>query len=38
MGKPKQAWLALRPHTLSISVTPVLAGTSLAWAESGQFR
>ena len=38
MGKLKHAWLAVRPHTLSISVTPVLAGTSLAWAESGLFR
>ncbi len=38
MGKLKHAWLALRPHTLSISITPVLVGTSLAWAETGRFH
>jgi len=31
-------WLAARPKTLSISVTPVLVGVSLAWAEAGQFH
>ena len=38
MERLKHAWLALRPQTLSISVTPVLVGTSLAWAEAGQFH
>ena len=27
------AWLAIRPRTLSISVAPVLVGSSLAWTE-----
>lgn len=27
------AWLAIRPRTLSVSAAPVLAGSSLAWAE-----
>ena len=27
------AWLAIRPHTLTISVAPVLVGSSLAWAN-----
>jgi 1,4-dihydroxy-2-naphthoate octaprenyltransferase len=27
-------WLAIRPKTLSISVVPVVVGTSLAWAEA----
>ncbi len=38
MARLKHAWLAVRPQTLSISVTPVLVGTSLAWAESGLFH
>lgn len=28
-------WLAARPRTLSISVAPVLVGTSLAWLDTG---
>lgn len=32
------AWLAIRPRTLSISVAPVLVGSSLAWAEGGAFH
>ncbi|MBI2306746.1 MAG: 1,4-dihydroxy-2-naphthoate polyprenyltransferase [Rhodocyclales bacterium] len=33
---PRQAWwLALRPKTLSVSIAPVLAGSALAFAESG---
>ncbi len=32
------AWiLAARPKTLTISIAPVLAGTSLAWSEGGKF-
>jgi 1,4-dihydroxy-2-naphthoate octaprenyltransferase len=32
------AWvLAARPKTLTISIAPVLAGTSLAWVEGGKF-
>jgi 1,4-dihydroxy-2-naphthoate polyprenyltransferase len=32
-----RAWfIASRPHTLTISVNPVLAGCALAWAESGR--
>lgn len=27
------AWLAIRPRTLSLAVTPVLLGSSLAWSE-----
>lgn len=30
-------WLAVRPKTLTISISPVLVGASLAWAESGRF-
>lgn len=33
---PRQAWwLALRPKTLSVSISPVLVGSALAFAESG---
>ncbi|WP_456379043.1 1,4-dihydroxy-2-naphthoate octaprenyltransferase [Thiolapillus sp.] len=33
---PLAAWLAaIRPKTLGLSVSPVLAGTCLAWAERG---
>lgn len=33
------AWLlAARPRTLSLSVTPVLAGAAIAWAENGALR
>ena len=28
-------WLAIRPKTLSVSLTPVMVGTSLAYAETG---
>lgn len=28
-------WLAVRPRTLTISVAPVVAGTALAWHDSG---
>jgi 1,4-dihydroxy-2-naphthoate polyprenyltransferase len=28
-------WLAIRPNTLSLSVVPVLVGSSLAWHEQG---
>ncbi|MEP7300126.1 MAG: 1,4-dihydroxy-2-naphthoate polyprenyltransferase [Caldimonas sp.] len=31
-----RAWaMAARPHTLTISVTPVVVGSALAWAETG---
>src|SRR4249920_503085 len=31
-----RAWaMASRPHTLTISVNPVLVGCALAWAETG---
>ncbi len=30
-------WLALRPKTLSVAASPVLAGASLAWQEHRQF-
>lgn len=33
---PLQAWwLAARPKTLSVSLTPVMVGTALAWLETG---
>ena len=32
-GNGRIAWLAIRPRTLSISVAPVVVGSSLAWAE-----
>lgn len=32
-GISRIAWLAIRPRTLSISVAPVIVGSSLAWAE-----
>ena len=32
-----RAWvIAARPHTLSISINPVLVGCALAWAETGR--
>lgn len=37
MRKSLYWYLVTRPGTLSISLTPVLVGTSLAWAETGQF-
>ena len=30
-------WLAIRPKTLSISITPVLLGSALAWHNQGSF-
>ncbi len=37
--RPAAAWLAaVRPKTLGLSVSPVLAGTALAHAETGAFR
>lgn len=34
---PWRAWfLALRPRTLSVSLSPVLAGSALAWSEGGK--
>ncbi len=38
MSALRHWWQAIRPKTLSISVTPVLVGTSLAWAEAGLFH
>lgn len=32
------AWLAIRPHTLPLSLSPVLAGSVVGWVESGSFR
>lgn len=32
------AWLAVRPHTLPLSLSPVLAGSVVGWIESGGFR
>lgn len=32
------AWLAIRPHTLPLSLSPVLAGSVVGWIESGAFR
>jgi len=34
----KVAWLAVRPHTLPLSLSPVLAGCVVGWIESGEFR
>ena len=31
-------WLAIRPKTLSISVTPVVVGSCLGWAETGKLH
>ncbi|CCG41999.1 1,4-dihydroxy-2-naphthoate octaprenyltransferase [Magnetospirillum molischianum] len=40
-AQPPSGWrlwmLAARPHTLTISVAPVIAGTALAWSETGRF-
>ncbi len=33
----KSWWLAIRPKTLSVSLAPVLAGTTLAWHEAQTF-
>lgn len=35
-GQFKIWWLAIRPKTLSISVTPVLLGTALAWSDHAE--
>ncbi|MDT8437464.1 MAG: 1,4-dihydroxy-2-naphthoate octaprenyltransferase [Wenzhouxiangellaceae bacterium] len=32
------AWLAIRPHTLPLSISPVLAGSVVGWVESGMLR
>ncbi len=37
LGKLTIWWLAIRPKTLSISVTPVLLGSALAWHDQQQF-
>jgi len=37
VAKSLRAWaMASRPHTLTISINPVLVGCALAWAESGR--
>ena len=39
MAHSLRAWfIASRPHTLTISVNPVLVGCALAWAESGRIH
>lgn len=38
MTRSYQWLLAIRPKTLGISIAPVVAGTSLAWAETGQIN
>ncbi|MBB4266447.1 1,4-dihydroxy-2-naphthoate octaprenyltransferase [Roseospira visakhapatnamensis] len=35
---PVVLWHAIRPHTLPLSISPVLAGATVAWAESGASR
>ena len=37
-GPGRLAWLAIRPHTLPLSLSPVLAGSVVGWIESGGFR
>jgi len=41
-AQPPSGWrlwlLAARPHTLTIAVAPVIAGTALAWSETGRFE
>lgn len=32
------AWLAIRPHTLPLSISPVLAGSLVGWIEGGVLR
>jgi len=32
------AWIAARPHTLPLSLSPVFAGSVVGWIESGTFR
>jgi 1,4-dihydroxy-2-naphthoate octaprenyltransferase len=37
VAKSLRAWaMASRPHTLTISINPVLVGCALAWAETGR--
>lgn len=38
MTRSSQWLLAIRPKTLGISIAPVVAGTSLAWAETAQIN
>lgn len=35
---PSIAWLAMRPHTLPLSISPVLAGSLVGWIETGVLR
>lgn len=35
VSRARAWWLAARPRTLTISVAPVLVGTSLAWLDTG---
>ncbi|HHH13646.1 MAG TPA: 1,4-dihydroxy-2-naphthoate polyprenyltransferase, partial [Thiolapillus brandeum] len=36
---PLSAWIAaIRPKTLGLSLSPVLAGSALAFADTGSFR
>lgn len=37
-SRARIAWLAIRPHTLPLSLSPVLAGSVVGWIESGAFR
>lgn len=37
-GPARAWWLAARPHTLSLSAAPVLAGCALAWAQGAAPR
>lgn len=37
-GPARLAWIAARPHTLPLSLSPVLAGSVVGWIESGSFR
>ncbi len=37
-GLIRLAWIAARPHTLPLSLSPVLAGSVVGWIESGSFR
>ena len=37
-GPGRLAWIAIRPHTLPLSLSPVLAGSVVGWIESGGFR
>lgn len=35
---PRLAWLAIRPHTLPLSLSPVAAGAVVGWLEGGALR